>query len=102
MPTYIYRREDGSTFEIEQRITEPALTHDPDTGQRVERVIAGAGLLFKGSGFYLTDYARASAGKKEASPESTGESKPAEKSAATTPAPASPPSSDSKTTSTGS
>ena len=58
MPTYVYRREDGSTFEIEQRITEDPLDVCPDTGQKVERVITGAGLIFKGSGFYLTDYAR--------------------------------------------
>lgn len=59
MPTYVYRREDGSTFEIEQRITEDPLKTCPDTGQKVERVITGsAGLIFKGSGFYLTDYAR--------------------------------------------
>ena len=59
MPTYVYKREDGSTFEIEQRITEPALEVCPTTGQPVRRIpSAGAGLVFKGSGFYLTDYAR--------------------------------------------
>ncbi len=59
MPTYVYRREDGSTFEIDQRITADALTACPETGQKVERIITGsAGLIFKGSGFYLTDYAR--------------------------------------------
>lgn len=59
MPTYVYRREDGSTFEIEQRITEDALTTCPTTGQDVSRIISGGtGLIFKGSGFYLTDYAR--------------------------------------------
>lgn len=61
MPTYIYRRGDGTTFEIQQRITEPALEVDPETGQKVKRVISGhAGLIFKGHGFYLTDYARKS------------------------------------------
>lgn len=67
MPTYVYRREDGTTFEIEQRITEDALTACPDTGQPVTRVITGGtGLIFKGSGFYLTDYARDNGnGKKE-------------------------------------
>ncbi len=61
MPTYVYRREDGTTFEVFQSITEPPLERCPETGQRVERVIAGgAGLVFKGSGFYLTDYARKS------------------------------------------
>ncbi len=59
MPTYSYRRADGTTFDIEQRITEDALETCPTTGQPVRRVItAGAGLVFKGSGFYLTDYAR--------------------------------------------
>ena len=59
MPTYTYRREDGSSFEIEQRITEDALTECPTTGQPVKRIVTGgAGLVFKGSGFYLTDYAR--------------------------------------------
>ncbi len=60
MPTYLYRREDGTTFEIEQRITEPALKSCPTTNQPVTRlIIPGAGLVFKGTGFYLTDYARA-------------------------------------------
>lgn len=59
MPTYVYKREDGTTFELEQRITADSLTHCPTTGQRVERVISGGtGLIFKGSGFYITDYAR--------------------------------------------
>jgi putative FmdB family regulatory protein len=59
MPTYEYQREDGTRFEIEQRITEKALTECPTTGQPVKRLISGgAGLVFKGSGFYLTDYAR--------------------------------------------
>ncbi|BBM69121.1 FmdB family zinc ribbon protein [Rhodothermus marinus] len=81
MPTYVYRREDGTTFEIEQRITDPPLTHCPTTGQRVERIITGsAGLIFKGSGFYLTDYARkgssnGSNGSKTKSTASTSESK---------------------------
>ena len=59
MPTYVYRREDGTTFEIEQRITEDSLETCPTTGQAVKRVITGGtGLIFKGSGFYLTDYVR--------------------------------------------
>ena len=57
MPTYVYRREDGTTFEIEQRITADALETCPTTGQLVKRVISGGtGLIFKGSGFYQTDY----------------------------------------------
>lgn len=70
MPTYEYQREDGTKFEIEQRITEKPLTVCPTTGQGVKRLISGgAGLVFKGSGFYLTDYAR-----KSSSPASTSTS----------------------------
>ena len=65
MPTYVYHRADGTTFEVVQRITDPPLTEDPETGQPVQRVItSGPGLVFKGSGFYLTDYARAGEAKK--------------------------------------
>lgn len=67
MPTYVYRREDGTTFEIQQRITEAPLEVDPETGQKVTRVISGAGLIFKGEGFYLTDYARKSNGSSNGS-----------------------------------
>ena len=77
MPTYVYRREDGTTFEIEQRITEDALETCPTTGQPVQRVITGGtGLIFKGSGFYLTDYARGNgkAEKKKSTPEKTTDS----------------------------
>ncbi len=91
MPTYVYRREDGTTFEVQQRITEPALETCPETGQKVKRLITGgSGMIFKGSGFYLTDYARKSgngSSKKETktkSSASTEGSKPAEKPASKT------------------
>ena len=57
MPTYRYRRPDGTTFEVLQKFSDAPLTADPETGVPVERVITGgAGLKFNGSGFYLTDY----------------------------------------------
>lgn len=63
MPTYVYRRPDGTTFEAFQKISDPPLAVDPESGEPVERVISGgAGLQFKGSGFYLTDYARKGSG----------------------------------------
>jgi putative FmdB family regulatory protein len=64
MPTYVYRREDGTTFEIKQRITEDPLEECPETGQDVERIITGnAGLIFKGDGFYVNDYGNDSNGR---------------------------------------
>ena len=66
MPTYEYRREDGTKFEVTQRITDEPLTTCPTTDQPVKRLIGGGvGLIFKGSGFYLTDYARKGNGKEQ-------------------------------------
>ena len=56
MPIYEYRREDGTTFEVLQSFSDDALTHDPDSGQPVERVLHAPAVHFKGSGFYNTDY----------------------------------------------
>ncbi len=56
MPFYEYRRPDGSTFEVMQRMSDPALTEDPETGVPVERVFHPIAVHFKGKGFYNTDY----------------------------------------------
>jgi putative FmdB family regulatory protein len=56
MPIYEYRRADGTTFEVLQSFSDDALTHDPETGQTVERVLHAPAVHFKGSGFYNTDY----------------------------------------------
>ena len=59
MPTYIYRRPDGTTFEIAQKISDDPLAVDPETGQPVERVIAGGQTaVLKGKGWHATDYGR--------------------------------------------
>jgi putative FmdB family regulatory protein len=57
MPTYEYKREDGTTFETRQGINDEPLTKCPETGQSVKRVITGGGgVVYKGDGFYVTDY----------------------------------------------
>ena len=53
---YVYRREDGSRFEIEQRITEDSLVSCPTTGQKVERVLQPFTPRYRGTGFYSTDH----------------------------------------------
>ena len=63
MPTYEYEcRHCGHAFEQFQSIKAPPLTECPVCGKKkVKRLLgAGAGLLFKGSGFYQTDYRSAS------------------------------------------
>jgi putative FmdB family regulatory protein len=59
VPVYVYRREDGSTFELQQRMTEDRLVNCPTTGQRVERVLQPFAPRFKGAGFYSTDHRKA-------------------------------------------
>ena len=59
MPVYVYRRRDGSTFEIEQPITADGLVSCPTTGQKVERVLQPFTPRYKGTGFYSTDHRRA-------------------------------------------
>ena len=57
MPTYEYECTScHHTFEVLQRITEDPLTKCPECGKRVKRLIGGGtGIIFKGSGFYVTD-----------------------------------------------
>jgi len=71
MPTYDYKcNKCGHQFEAFQSMTEPPLGSCPQCGSdQVQRLISpGAGFLFKGSGFYITDYRKESY-KKDASKE---------------------------------
>ena len=84
MPTYDYVCEAcGHELEAFQRISDKSLRKCPECGKlKLKRLIgAGAGLIFKGSGFYTTDYrssdykSQAEAEKKAASPsDSSGDS----------------------------
>ncbi|MFH1008706.1 MAG: FmdB family zinc ribbon protein [Candidatus Latescibacterota bacterium] len=58
MPTYEYQcQECDHRFEVLQRITADPLSECPECAGKVERLISsGAGFLFKGTGFYTTDY----------------------------------------------
>ena len=64
MPTYEYQcRKCGHRFEEFQRIVDPPIRDCPrcKIEGSVEQIISGgAGLIFKGSGFYETDYKRSS------------------------------------------
>lgn len=84
MPTYKYKREDGTTFEIRQSIKDDALEKCPETGQKVKRVISGGGgVVYKGDGFYVTDYKDSDRKQKraEAAAKENGEAKSTESTA---------------------
>ena len=63
MPTYEYKCTNcGHTFEAFQSIKDKPLSRCPKCKGSVRRVInGGMGVIFKGSGFYTTDYKRSSA-----------------------------------------
>jgi putative FmdB family regulatory protein len=82
MPTYEYRCAEGHLFDQFQRMTEPPVEKCPVCGAKAERLLsAGAGILFKGSGFYITDY-RSDSYKKAAAAESGSSSAEPSKGAA--------------------
>jgi len=80
MPTYVYRCRKGHTFELFHSISDDSPKRCPRCRSGAKRVPAGgAGFLFKGSGFYATDYR--SSGYREAAKrerEGASGSKPAE------------------------
>jgi putative FmdB family regulatory protein len=102
MPTYEYRcRDCGNEFEKFQRMSEEPVAECPACGKAAERRLSGgAGLLFKGSGFYITDY-RSDGYKQAAKAEGGDSSKPAESKSETKPAPKSEPKATPKTSTSG-
>jgi putative FmdB family regulatory protein len=87
MPTYEYQCPDGHVFEKFQKMTDKPRAKCPVCGQMATRKISGgAGLVFKGSGFYITDYGKDGKGpRKEPSPtgsDGAGKSDSSEKPAA--------------------
>lgn len=56
MPTYEYLcRECGERLEVFQKFTEKPLRVHPDCGGELQKVFHASGIVFKGSGYYVTD-----------------------------------------------
>lgn len=78
MPTYEYRCTDCSNeFELFQKMSDEPKADCPRCAAPSQRKISGgAGLVFKGSGFYITDYARGDGYKQAAKADGGGSAEP--------------------------
>jgi putative FmdB family regulatory protein len=65
MPIYEYQCERCGVFEEMQRITDPALAKCPTCRRKVRRLISNTSFQLKGTGWYVTDYARGGSGGKK-------------------------------------
>jgi putative FmdB family regulatory protein len=76
MPIYEYRCEKCGDFEVTQRITEEPLKKCPTCKRKVRKLISNTSFQLKGSGWYVTDYARKdkSGGKEATGGESSAKS----------------------------
>lgn len=89
MPLYDYRcHRCGEVFEVRQKFADPLLTEHEACGGELERLISAPALQFKGTGWYVTDYAKngkspsttGANAKSEGKTESAGEAKTESKS----------------------
>lgn len=77
MPIYGYRcRNCGHEFEILQKMSDAALTTCPKCSGPLQKLLYPAGVIFKGSGFYSTDYKGSSSKTSSNGSESSSDNKP--------------------------
>ena len=96
MPIYEYKCQScGERYEKLQKYSDPPCKKCPHCGGALKKLISSPAIQFKGSGFYITDYAKKNSPSEEkrikadSAPKNAAESKPAEaKSAEAKPAPA--------------
>ena len=58
MPLYEYECENGHRFEKIQKFSDPPLETCPTCGAPVRKLMSSPAIQFKGSGWYITDYAK--------------------------------------------
>jgi putative FmdB family regulatory protein len=72
MPIYEYQCQKCGVIEVTQRITEKPLAKCPTCKSKIKKLISNTSFQLKGTGWYITDYAR----KGQSNGESKSESKP--------------------------
>jgi putative FmdB family regulatory protein len=83
MPTYEYQCPDGHVFEKFQKMSDKPRGKCPVCGKMATRKISGgAGLVFKGTGFYITDYGKDGKGPRKEGAEKADRTEKTEKPAA--------------------
>ena len=76
MPIYEYKcTKCGERIEVIQKMSDKPLKKHADCGGTLHKLISAAGFQFKGTGWYVTDYARKSQGEKAEKSESSKEPK---------------------------
>lgn len=58
MPLYEYQCETDGRFEVIQKFSDPPLEACPTCGKPVQKLLSAPAIQFKGTGWYITDYAR--------------------------------------------
>ena len=72
MPLYEYQCARDGTFEQVRKFSDPPLETCPKCGGPVEKLLSAPAIQFKGSGWYVTDYAKKSSGGSERGSDSGG------------------------------
>jgi len=80
MPIYEYAcKKCGKTIEVIQKFSDPALRKHKECGGALTKLISASGFQFKGTGWYVTDYAKKSGGAasetKESAPKNDSSAK---------------------------
>ena len=72
MPLYEYQCPSCGRFERIQKFADPLLNECPTCGKPVTKLLSAPAIQFKGSGWYITDYARKAAGGNDAAKPADG------------------------------
>jgi putative FmdB family regulatory protein len=72
LPLYEYECPKDGTFELVRKFSDPPLEACPTCGGPIEKLASAPAIQFKGTGWYITDYARKSTGGEAAGNKDTG------------------------------